>query len=36
MDIAAEQKARENALQGELEDYRDPIMDMVDTDRGGG
>ena len=36
MDIAAEQKARENALQGELEDYRDPIMDMVDTDDGKG
>jgi len=28
MDIAAEQKAKENALQEELEAYRDPIMDM--------
>ena len=28
MDIAAEQAAKENALQEELEAYRDPIMDM--------
>ena len=32
MDIAAEQAARENALQEELEAYRDPIRDMVPVD----